>query len=402
MSQQFSVLITDPDQRAALAATRSLVRAGYRVLTFGPSRGLAGRSRGVHGHVMSSLVNRPTTQDLQSRFLAAIEEHGIDAVFPITDASCRWILPLGGQPSFQVIGPSAEAYERASNKALLVELAGRLGISTPRQVELESWNGDLVECPWVGDTVVKPSRSTAVIDGRIEKFGVQYASGLTELNEVLRRLPSAVFPLLLQERCMGEGAGVFLLRAQRQTFMAFGHRRIREKPPSGGVSTCREAIAPPVALVAQCEGLLDALAYEGPAMVEFKRDRATGRWVLMEINARLWGSVQLAIDAGVDFPLATLQWALGESIAPTRARANVRTTWELGEIDHAIALLRGSASSLHLPSGTPVGWRAAIRALADRSLNERPEVFRLRDPWPAFFEYATWFGGLFPIRRRSS
>lgn len=402
MSRQLSVLVTDPDQRAALAATRSLVRAGHRVLTFGPTKGLAGRSRGVYRHVLSSPVERLDVEVLQSRVLAAVREHRIDAVYPITDSSCRWLLPLQGLPSLRVIGPSVDAYERASNKSLIVKVAHGLGMCIPKQVVLDAWQRSVAELPWKGDTVVKPSSSTALVDGRVEKFGVEYASDLTELNAVLRRLPPAVFPLLLQERCGGEGAGVFLLRAQRTTLMAFGHRRIREKPPSGGVSTCRESIVPPAGLLMSCEQLLDELAYEGPAMIEFKRDVKSGRWVLMEINARLWGSVQLAVDAGVDFPIATLQWAIGEPVTISQAKTNVRTTWELGEIDHAIALLRGSAASLHLPHGTQVGWRAAMRALADRSWSERPEMFRFSDPWPAAAELAGWLGDLLSIRRSYS
>ena len=37
-------------------------------------------------------------------------------------------------------------------------------------------------------------------------------------------------------------------------------------------------------------------------MVEFKHDERDGVPKLMEINGRFWGSLQLAIDAGVDFP----------------------------------------------------------------------------------------------------
>src|SRR5436309_4883105 len=45
-----------------------------------------------------------------------------------------------------------------------------------------------------------------------------------------------------------------------------------------------------------------ALRYTGVAMVEFKIDLPTGRWILVEINGRFWGSLPLAIAAGADFP----------------------------------------------------------------------------------------------------
>ena len=47
--------------------------------------------------------------------------------------------------------------------------------------------------------------------------------------------------------------------------------------------------------------LLDELNWHGVAMVEFKVTE-DGTPYLMEINTRFWGSLQLAIDAGVDFP----------------------------------------------------------------------------------------------------
>jgi protein-tyrosine-phosphatase len=46
-------------------------------------------------------------------------------------------------------------------------------------------------------------------------------------------------------------------------------------------------------------------------MVEFKLDERGQHW-LMEINPRLWGSLALSIDAGVNFPLGLLQIARGE------------------------------------------------------------------------------------------
>src|SRR4029077_3602676 len=59
------------------------------------------------------------------------------------------------------------------------------------------------------------------------------------------------------------------------------------------------------------EELLTALHWHGVAMVEFKMD-ANGRYWLMEINPRLWGSLALSVDTGVNFPLGLLQVARGE------------------------------------------------------------------------------------------
>ncbi len=56
-------------------------------------------------------------------------------------------------------------------------------------------------------------------------------------------------------------------------------------------------------------------------MVEFKADARTGTPYLMEINGRFWGSLQLAIDAGVDFPAILVAAALGAPIPPRSPRS---------------------------------------------------------------------------------
>jgi predicted ATP-grasp superfamily ATP-dependent carboligase len=57
--------------------------------------------------------------------------------------------------------------------------------------------------------------------------------------------------------------------------------------------------------------LLRALDWRGVAMVEFKRDRRTGEYKLLEVNPRFWGSLPLALHCGVVFPVYQAQLALG-------------------------------------------------------------------------------------------
>ena len=95
----------------------------------------------------------------------------------------------------------------------------------------------------------------------------------------------------------------------------FAHERVHEYPLTGGASSYRRSINPPAAMLQDAQKLLTALHWHGVAMVEFKIDTKGQHW-LMEINPRLWGSLALSIDAGVDFPLGLLQIARGEEPAP--------------------------------------------------------------------------------------
>ncbi len=384
-----TVLLTDPEQRAALAAARSLAVSGYHVLTIGASRGLAGVSRAVSRHFDVPGEAARETIAFRSAVSRVVGAHGVQVVIPVTDFASRVLLGRDSEVGARVAGPGADAYARASDKEALLHVAARIGLRVPRQQVLSSPE-ETFNIGADAEVVVKPARSESGVNGQSVKVGVTFAKNAQETAQAIAGYPASAFPLLVQERTVGAGIGVFLLRHRGATQLAFAHRRLREKPPAGGVSTYRESIAVPKALQKLCERLLDELDYSGAAMLEFKQDHDSGEFVLMEINARLWGSLQLAIDAGVDFPGALVAMALGKPLPQSRAQVGVRTVWEFGEIDHAIALARRNAEQLHLPSGVKTGCAAAMRALTDHRWADRLEVFRWSDPRPFFTEARLW------------
>ncbi|HEY0340553.1 MAG TPA: ATP-grasp domain-containing protein, partial [Steroidobacteraceae bacterium] len=138
----------------------------------------------------------------------------------------------------------------------------------------------------------------------------------------------------------GQGAGVFGLYDQGKPLFFFAHRRIREKPPSGGVSVLCESVPLPGDGVTAARKILESLQWHGVAMVEFKIDAAGRPW-LIEINARFWGSLQLAVDSGADFPWLLYQLATGVSPDVPRDYAiGNRLRWWLGDLDNLYARLK--------------------------------------------------------------
>src|SRR5690606_30931719 len=92
-----------------------------------------------------------------------------------------------------------------------------------------------------------------------------------------------------------------------------------------------------------------------------KLDAASGRPYLMEVNGRFWGSLQLAVDAGVDFPRLLVDAATGRQPSPVHEyRFGVRSRWWWGDVDHLLARLLKSGEELALPPGSP-GRLAAVR-----------------------------------------
>jgi hypothetical protein len=113
----------------------------------------------------------------------------------------------------------------------------------------------------------------------------------------------------------------------------------------------------------------------------------------MEINGRYWGSLQLAIDAGVDFPRLHLDVAEGHGPAsPPEYRAGIRSRWELGDLDHLLTRLIRRDRDLFLPPGSPGRLRTLWDVLRPRG-GDRREVLRLDDPRPFARELLGWLRG---------
>ena len=393
-----TVLVTDGEQRAALAVVRSLGRAGLRVVVASTrGRSLAGASRYAAAEVAADDPLRDPCA-----FADAIErtvgERAVDVLLPITDGALLALLPRRAQLDPCVVPfPDLDRVREVADKRLVAAAAAAEGIAVPAQHVLESAAGGAAIDPdgLAYPIVVKPSRSvTEGSDGGRDKHRVRYARDPAELGRALASLPGHAYPLLLQQRVIGPGVGIFLLLRDGGIAATFAHRRLREKPPAGGVSVYRESIAADPDLVARSKALLARFAWSGVAMIEYKLDAATGTPYLMEINGRFWGSLQLAVDAGVDFPVLLAALALGERPAPvTTYRIGVRSRWWLGDVDHLLARLRRSRSELALPPGSP-GRLAVLRDfLTLWRPGDRNEVLRWSDPAPAVREVIEWVRG---------
>jgi predicted ATP-grasp superfamily ATP-dependent carboligase len=140
----------------------------------------------------------------------------------------------------------------------------------------------------------------------------------------------------------------------------------------------------PEALGAAGARLLEALDWEGVAMVECKHDPVTDRYYVIEINPRFWGSLQLAIDAGVDFPRLLVECAIGGSPAPvTSYRTDIRSRWGWGEVDYVYLRTKFRAPGKSMLSAFLRAWGEVLPWSVGR---DRTEVLRLTDPLPAAIE----------------
>lgn len=119
-----------------------------------------------------------------------------------------------------------------------------------------------------------------------------------------RHLAEAVFP--------GVGLGLSVLCSAGRVVLAFEHRRVHEE---FGSSFYRKSVGVDPARLRAVQAMVAALGYTGLAMFEFRENPADGEWILLEVNARPWGSLPLPVALGVDFPLALFRLMV-EGIEP--------------------------------------------------------------------------------------
>lgn len=145
---------------------------------------------------------------------------------------------------------------------------------------------------------------------------------------------------LMQQHVEGRGYGVSMLMGKGNLTAKFTHRRLREKYYLGGPSTLRESTKSEE-LEKYAEKLLSSIQYDGVAMVEFKYNEKENKAWLIDVNPRFWGSIGLAINAGVDFPMLLYKMAIGELPAYKNTyKEGIRYKWLLGDILGLVEIIR--------------------------------------------------------------
>lgn len=330
-----TVLVLDGSERSALATVRSLGRRGIPVHV-GECfpRSLATYSRYCTGSVVYAdpYENRRAFVEDLRRIVA---ERDYEMVFAAQEETT---IPLSmHKETFErattVPYPDWNRMELTVDKRRTFEIAEEIGVPTPktycpeRPEALADLEGEL-EFP----LVVKPNSKTTWVDERpivLKVTEENYVDDFDEMVDVATDIYDALGEMpLVQEYIPGVGFGVEVLCDDGTTEAMFMHRRLREYPITGGASTYRESVYEPV-MKGPAVDLMEALRWTGVAMVEFRLDDRDGEPKLMEVNGRFWGSLPLAVAAGVDFPYLLYQLYRGESIPVTDYETGVRSRWLL-------------------------------------------------------------------------
>jgi len=224
--------------------------------------------------------------------------------------------------------------------------------------------------------VIKLRRSTG-------SRGIWYVNSqqelLTTYHKVVKNyslLPEE-YPII-QEYISGAGAGVSMLFDRGKMKAKFSHLRLREYPVSGGPSTLRISIQEEK-MEKIARKLMETIGWHGVVMVEFKLTK-NGIPVLIEVNPRIWGSINEAVASGVDFPFLLYQLALEHEIPEVlEYKIGMKTRFIFNDIRAILKLLLSfKASSVQLKN-----------IFTFFSKNLKYDVLSLEDPVP-FLIYFFW------------
>jgi len=337
------ILVLDGEHRSALATLRALGRKGHQVFCGSQlKRTICGFSKYCNGSVRyrSPFNNR-------SQFIDDIKEHikklRIDILLPMTDATMYRVLQHEDEIRKLTLLPSVsfEKYKRASDKCNLMKMAQRLGVDYPQtQYFNNAEEVLLIKDRFKYPLVLKPQSSIIEFKDRLISCAVSIIDSPKLLQEVLTSRIYYQFPFMVQNLINGEGMAVFALCCNGELKAYCAHKRIREKPPWGGVSVVSESMDPDQSVLKGASVLLKDLNWNGVAMVEYKKDSMENVPKLMEINARFWGSLQLSIDAGIDFPNLLINMYCDPQFNFKYQMYNTRFRWLLGDLDNLIINLK--------------------------------------------------------------
>ncbi|MDB4442816.1 ATP-grasp domain-containing protein [bacterium] len=309
-----SALITDIDRRKAIPIIRALGRSGVRVIGISYKR----LPLGAFSKYCSKAYRCPDYRDKPDLFMNALEricrDENPDVFYPIEDVAISLCLqnPNAWTPYTKAVLPSQGIFEKSYDKWETIKFARQQGIRVPETYcpkNIEEVKR-LAES-WKGQAVIKPRKSSG-------SRGLRYAENSSQMLSAYKEVANKYPRPLVQERIPlgGQGLGVFtLLNWQNELLSVFGHKRLREYPVSGGPSTLRISYRNQK-LLEQTVRLFKEMRLVGVAMAEYKTDLRNNEPVLMEINARFWGSLQLAIASGVNFPVLYHKLALGKNFKP--------------------------------------------------------------------------------------
>ena len=327
------VLLTDAQQRKTLAVARSLGSRGIKVITAEETRFTpASFSKYCSKHLVSP--NPQKEPELYYEWLQdTLTKYPCELLIPMDDATMQIATEhreaLEGYCAVAL--PPDESYKIAADKGLAIRAANEAGLTCPETLMPDNL-GELSEMAKMitYPAVIKPRKSSGSRGIRVVR---NQESLLDTYLYVHREYP---YPLIQEYVDTGNRYDVCLFYDKiHQPKAGFVQKEIRHFPLEMGPSTVQESVYYPE-LLEMSLLLMKKLKWCGVVELEFMLDKTNQKINFMEINPRFWGSLQMAIYAGVDFPWLTYKLFTNASVEEAWSyKTGLKCRWLLpGDILH--------------------------------------------------------------------
>ena len=255
------------------------------------------------------LAPRPTDDAFVEAILQYVENFEPHAIVPVGHASFSRVIQAAHKfpASVNLLAPSVDGFEVASDKVRTYDLARSLGIRVPLEYSRQSITSGSVPFPiFAKARKEQGGPSTALLRSKAEFEGFD-ASTLGGDVMFQEYIAGDAFTLA-HNGYFQEGVNV----------LSYQHIELRSVPRQGGSGT-RVRTIKNAEIATLADRLMSTMAWSGVAQVEFKRAES-GEPVLMEINPKFWASYSLGSRNG--FPLASAAVAdlIGRDIRVPRSR----------------------------------------------------------------------------------
>ncbi len=295
-------MVAGAHSMGALGVIRSLGRSGYQVHAVSSVPSAIGlRSNFAKYSVIHPSEDSIEFEDWISNY---IYTHKIQLIIPGGPIAPGGHLVMNQYLDLFPLSSEKEILSKANKYELFATLlsgnsAHRDHLPPVKLVDFES------ELPTLDDLSELGMSLFMKLDGAHAKKGnadrVVRLESVAETLEALKKYSASYYKAIVQGFVPGTGVGVFILRWHGQVIAKFMHRRLHEMPHTGGASSLRESWWNEE-IFQDAQAKLEYINWQGVAMIEYRWDKTAKRFYLMEMNLRFWGSIHLALYAGVDFP----------------------------------------------------------------------------------------------------
>lgn len=376
------VLALCGDTQVGLAMLRSLARNGLAVYAVCNSKqGQAAHSRYCVG--AWAFDRGANAKPIVDQIEKLARELGVGSVMPISEGLHATLIQHRArfEPQIHIFSPSAESFEKATDKDFLHRLCLDLGIPVARGMTLDklmSSGSQSLRFP----VVLRTRRQNVV--GAKAPWKAAYACDPTQLRALFEAVRGFAENVIVQEYHPGAEDHVHVLMHRGDAFMVGEYIGECHAPLAGGVTVQRvSCYHEPV--VNDAVRLLKAVQWDGVATVQFHYDCSTEEYIFLEINPRMCGGQPTVIRAGFESPFLLWQSHFEpEAMHRTPYRLGLRTRILGGCANWMLGMIRGESLP---PDQKRMSKLAAIsRFLWNSGPWTKDDSFAWTDPKPFFVD----------------